>query len=420
MIANVLRIPLQSLITVPIEAILFHPTIISLFAEEIKQIPIKSSTRKKTLFKSWAPQLGNMFGEGSWDFAMNDYLTFAKDLRRSEIIAFLRNRIRLVNKHRHTRFSSSSSKRLGKPISDGIADRISYQFDKGRIIYDLRNVTLAFLDLRGFTELSAGDISDQELKEQLYAFFDPVGNIINHFEGTIKTYAGDGILASFGAQKGHALNAVRAAVEIQKLFHILKHEGKIAFTDLGIGIHSGLVEETYFFSDAETSSHNTVIGLTANLVGRLSSGKTEKKRPQFDTQSFRALRESVEAYAYKSEMTPTTIAIFEDQLFHAVETIKKQQAQDVAKRRGQQELSVKVISGVLNNNGIAISKKTFQHIHALQTLQEIEIPGRVQYTFFDPILQEQILLAKAGDATFKGIEEKIPVWGVYLYRHSRP
>ena len=32
------------------------------------------------------------------------------------------------------------------------------------------------LHLRGFTELSAGDISDQELKLQLYHFFDPVVN----------------------------------------------------------------------------------------------------------------------------------------------------------------------------------------------------------------------------------------------------
>ena len=82
------------------------------------------------------------------------------------------------------------------------------------------------------------------------------------------------------------------------------------------------------------------------------------------------------------------------------------------------KISVRVVHSVLNNNGIAISNATFKHIHALQSLQEIESEGSVKYSYFDKVLQERILLMKAGDAMFKGIEGKFPVWGVYVYRKS--
>ncbi|MBD3307584.1 hypothetical protein GF339_14210, partial [candidate division KSB3 bacterium] len=272
MVATVLKIPLQTVEQLPLEIIMFHPSILSLFAQEIKQLPVRKASRKKMLFKT--PQLGSLLGEDSWEFALNDYLTFAKDLRRSEIITFFRNRIAFVSKTQQT---SSSVRNIGRKqrSAPGIVDRISYQFDKGRIINDLRQVTLVFLDLRGFTEVSAR-VDDQELKEYLYTFFDPAVNILNHFGGVIKTYAGDGILASFGAKNDHAVNAIRAAIEIQQFFHVLKQQEKIAFTGMGIGIHTGLVEETYFFPDLEAPSHNTVIGLTANIAGRLSSGKAER------------------------------------------------------------------------------------------------------------------------------------------------
>ncbi|GAK57301.1 adenylate/guanylate cyclase with Chase sensor [Candidatus Vecturithrix granuli] len=413
MIATVLKIPLQTVKNIPIEALLFHPTIITILAEEIKRLPVKGASRKKVLFKSWTPQLGNMIGEDSWEFALSDYLSFAKDLRRSEIILFLRQRIQFIMPAAN-KIAADNPKHHS---DEATADKISYQFEKGAIINDLRHVTLLLLDLRGFTELSASDISDHQLKEHLYNFFDPAVNILNHFGGIIKTYAGDGILASFGGQKDHALNAVRAAIEIQKLFQRLKHDQKIAFAGMGIGIHSGLVEETYFFPDLESPSHNTVIGLTANLVGRLSSGKVEKKR-QFDKQAISALNEYLQVQTQEGDITPASLAIFEDRLFQALETLQQQQFIQSVQEEFGQKASVSVVHGVLNNNGIAISNATFKHIHALESFQEIEAKSSVKYSYLDKVLQERILLIKAGDAMFKGIEGKFPVWGVYVDRKA--
>jgi class 3 adenylate cyclase len=419
MIASVLKIPPQKIENVPIETLLFHPIIISLFAEEIKQLPVKP--RKKTLFKSWSSQLVNLFGEESWEFAMNDFLTFAKDLRRSEIVSFLRNRVVCVRKTQNIFPPGLSRRRVITGTSRGIADKISYQFDKGRIINDLRSVTLIFLDLRGFTELSASDITDQALKEHLYTFFDPVVNIVNHFGGTIRSYAGDAILASFdpdSQQKNHALDAVRAALEIQKVFKRLKQEGKMAFKGMGIGIHSGLVEEAYFFTDPEASSYNTVIGLAANLVGRLSSGKAERRK-RLDIQAAFSLHERLISSSHLDSSLLTNI---ENQLLQALEALQQEEKLSSEKPEQTQELAVTITKGILNNQGIAISGVggTFERIRSSVKLKEIEFHDSVHYTFFDNILREQIVFIKAGDASFKGIDTgtqgKIPVWGVYLER----
>ncbi|MCP4405357.1 MAG: adenylate/guanylate cyclase domain-containing protein [bacterium] len=406
-VATVLQVPVETVRAMPIDMLLFQPAIISLFAEDIRQQPAKNGGRKKSLFKSWAPQFGDMFGEEVWDFAMADYLGFARDLRRSEIISFLRQRILFVKSSHADQLSHGT---VSTEKSD-LENKISYQFDKGRIINDLRNVSLIFLDLRGFTELSAGDISDREIKLQLYRFFDPVVNIINHFGGTIKTYAGDGILASFGGRKLHALNAVRAAIEVHKFFALLQQEQKVAFSGMGIGIHTGLVEETYFFPDLSSPSHNTVIGLSANIVGRLSSGKTEKTG-KIDMRSVKALKEYIQANDPNLMVGSGALTMFEDRLLQAVQTLQQQKHQR-PKQEAEEGLSIRVLSGILNNHGIAISNATFKYIQSVQPLEEQEAGKSVRYSYHDSVLQVSLTLIKAGDAVFKGIKGKFPVWGVY-------
>ncbi len=420
MVATIFHLPTKTVQHLPVEMLILHPTIISLFAEEIKQLP--SRTRKKSLFRNWSPQLGDEFGDDSWEFAVNDYLAFARDLRRSEMIAFFRSRIIFGNRSQPVQPSATGRIRLTTKASSGIADKISYRFDKGRIVNDLRGVSLVFLDLRGFTEISAGDITDEELKEHLYRFFDPVVNILNYFGGIIKNYAGDGILVAFHADsthKNHALDAVRAAMEIYKFFIILQEEGRMPFQGMGIGIHSGLVEEAYFFFDQDAPGFNTVIGLAANLAGRLSSGKAEKKK-DFNSHTASSLIQTL----MSTNIDLSLVANVEDMLRQAVDTFQHQHSTPPSERWTlQQQLSVKVVQGILNNQGIAISgveNGTFERIRASADLKEIESAGRVYYTYFDDVLREQLVFIKAGDASFKGIDTgdqgKFPVWGAYLER----
>jgi hypothetical protein len=129
-------------------------------------------------------------------------------------------------------------------------------------------------------------------------------------------------------------------------------------------------------------------------------------------------------------MTSTNIDLslvsnIEDMLRQAVDMFQHRQGGQPPSDRWslQQELSVKVVQSVLNNQGIAISgveNGTFERIRASVELKEIETAGRVYYSYFDEILREQLVFIKAGDASFKGIDTgdqgKFPVWGVYLER----
>lgn len=419
-LAHIFNIPCHLVPNIPLDMLLFHPTVLAIFAEESKQFPSKS--RKRTFFSPRSAQTGTELEDQDWEFAMHDYVSFAKDLRRSEVIAFFRNRIMFIRSTPDNQQLGTRRQQSLQSQQTGVEDKISYQFDPGRIINDLRSVTLLFLDLRGFTELSAKEnMTDHILKENLYTFFDPVVNIITHFGGTIKSYAGDGILAAFSSASrhhNHALDAVRSAIEIQRIFQTLHRTGKMAFTGMGIGIHTGLVEEAYFFFDQTSPGYNTVIGLAANLTGRLSSGKAEPKK-KIDQQTASSLLESLMA---SPNLDISLLSNVEHILHQAVDTFRQKQG-GTDKWEVPGTITVRVSQGVLNNQGIAISgveRGTFDHIRATVELKEIEGHNRVYYTYYDDVLREELVFIKAGDASFKGIDTgtqgKIPVWGVYIER----
>ena len=113
------------------------------------------------------------------------------------------------------------------------------------------------------------------------------------------------------------------------------------------------------------------------------------------------------------------LKIFEERLFQAIEALQREKDHAANAPQAGPTLAVRVESGILNNNGIAISAATFTHLHEQQQLQEHQVQGRVHYSLLDPVIKESIFLIKSGDANFKGIEEKFPVWGVYL-EHDVP
>jgi|GEM_PF-3529991 len=413
-ISDFLRIHTSIVSEVPIDAILFEPLVISYLSNDIKEMPYKTSTENpKGLFRRRSEKLIDLFKEDVWEMIIQDYLNLADDLRKSEIISFFRDRVSIVLLSKS--LGPAKSLRLGVYEKSELAGKITYNFNPGqKIISDQRNVTLMFLDLRGYTEVSAGNITSEALKQNLYKFFDPTMEIIDHFHGSIKYYAGDGILASFGSgswKDYHGLNAVRAAIEIQKFFKVLKDEGSMVFQGMGIGIHTGLLEDAYFFLNPIDKSV-TVIGFTANLTGRLSSGKTERSEQKLDIQSVLTLNE----YLVSQARSTHSIAIFEEQLLKILDVIQEEKAKEESVQIPESEFNVSVTKGVLNNNGIALSDTTFQYIQRAVPLKEIPCKTTVDYLFEDKAIEETIVFKKAGDASFKGIEGKFPVWGVYLGR----
>ena len=135
---------------------------------------------------------------------------------------------------------------------------------------DVRETTIFFNDLEGFTTLSEG-MSPVELISTLNEYFSAVTEPIVRHGGVINQYQGDAILATFNLPKAledHAAGAVRAAIEIQ---HILASRTFGAGLRLvsRVGINTGIVVGGLV--GAQDRLGYTVHGDDVNLAARLEA-----------------------------------------------------------------------------------------------------------------------------------------------------
>lgn len=135
-----------------------------------------------------------------------------------------------------------------------------------------REVTVFFIDIRGFTSLTE-EMAPEQVVKLLNQFFDTVTRCIFENKGTIDKYAGDGAMAFFNAPlllEDHALWALRAARSIQKEQPILQERVKSIThqpLEFRMGINTGDVVLGNI--GTENRMEYTVIGSTVNLASRL-------------------------------------------------------------------------------------------------------------------------------------------------------
>jgi adenylate cyclase len=137
---------------------------------------------------------------------------------------------------------------------------------------ELREVTVLFVDLRGYTAFAERH-APTEVVEMLNRFFGVVVAVVNREGGWINKFEGDAAMCIFGApqdQPDHADRALRAA-------HALPHQlmsdsGPLA---AGIGVASG--EVLAGFVGTPERYEYTVIGDVVNLASRLC--ESAKKQP---------------------------------------------------------------------------------------------------------------------------------------------
>jgi adenylate cyclase len=140
---------------------------------------------------------------------------------------------------------------------------------------EMREITVLFCDLRGFTALSERTEPTQ-LVEVLNAFFTVATEVILNEGGTIDKYIGDEIMAFWNApieQQDHALRACRAALAIvarvkamvDNLDVAIGREGLVA----GIGINTGRCIVGNF--GAAQRFDYSAIGDAVNVAARLQA-----------------------------------------------------------------------------------------------------------------------------------------------------
>src|SRR5229473_1758247 len=158
--------------------------------------------------------------------------------------------------------------------------RIARQLASSRSVEDIiskgerRDITLLFVDIRGFTALSEG-MSAEDVQAVIHEYLDDMSTLILKWDGTIDKYVGDEIVALWNApvaQPEHALLAVRCAYDLVNHAPIL--EARLAAKGLppiswGIGVNSGPAVVGNMGS--KDRLQYTALGDTVNTASRFCS-----------------------------------------------------------------------------------------------------------------------------------------------------
>jgi adenylate cyclase len=163
---------------------------------------------------------------------------------------------------------------FGRYVAKGVVDEILSSKEEIKVGGVRKEVTLMFVDIRGFTPLSE-KIQPEEVVNILNEYLDLCTQSIFTYEGTLDKFMGDGVMTIFGApreQPDHAERAVHTALLLkqrgEELARLLleKHGRTVGF---GIGINSGPAVIGNFGSKDRLDY--TAIGDTVNLAARLES-----------------------------------------------------------------------------------------------------------------------------------------------------
>ena len=136
---------------------------------------------------------------------------------------------------------------------------------------ELREATILFADVRGFTPLAEA-LGAHGVVDLLNRYFAYMADVIVAEGGTIDKFIGDGIMALFGIPTSHgddADRAVAAARNMLRALSLLNEQPGFPQLRIGIGIATGPVIAGRIGSPDRMN--HTVIGNAANLAARIES-----------------------------------------------------------------------------------------------------------------------------------------------------
>lgn len=130
---------------------------------------------------------------------------------------------------------------------------------------ELREMTIVFADLAGFTGL-ASHLTAEETASFLNGYFETVSEAIAESQGTIDKFLGDGVMAFWGAPAEQPDHAAMAISAVKSLAERINNSADLDMR-VRIGVHTGKV----VVGDIGTSSrmNYTVIGDAVNVAARL-------------------------------------------------------------------------------------------------------------------------------------------------------
>jgi adenylate cyclase len=160
--------------------------------------------------------------------------------------------------------------RLKRYLSPQIAETILSQ-DEDLFKSHRREITVVFLDLRGFTAFS-DSAEPEEVMDVLRSYHAEMGQLIFQFGGTLERFAGDGIMVFFNDPipcTDHTEKAVRMALDMQRKVEELRKDWLRRGYDLDLGIGMAAGYATLGNIGFEGRMDYGAIGNVTNLAARL-------------------------------------------------------------------------------------------------------------------------------------------------------
>ena len=188
---------------------------------------------------------------------------------------------------------------FGQYVPPELVDEMSAKMDDITLDGEMRDMSVLFSDVRGFTTISES-LEPKELTSYINAFLTPITKVIHDNRGTIDKYMGDAVMAFWGApleDKQHALHALNAAIAIVERMKSLREE----FTEkqwpeiyVGVGVNTGMMNVGN--KGSEFRVDYTILGDAVNLGSRLE-GLTKVYGVDIITSEF--TRHEVPEYEYR-------------------------------------------------------------------------------------------------------------------------
>jgi len=200
------------------------------------------------------------------------------------LLAFLTSTILIYAfTEREKRFIRSAFQQY---LSPDLVSRLEASPDSLKLGGEIRQLSLMFLDVRGFTGISE-KLDPQELVAFLNDLLSPLSDIIQAREGAIDKYIGDSIMAFWNAPldvDNHPKKACLAALAIVKKVEEMNAADAFSFKSrgmgevrIGIGINTG---EGCVGNLGSTSRFDySVVGDAVNIAARLESESKASKWP---------------------------------------------------------------------------------------------------------------------------------------------
>ena len=185
--------------------------------------------------------------------------------------------LRTETERRHVRHAFS------RYLAPAVVEHLADHPDRLKLGGELRELTIMFSDIRGFTTIAEG-LDAQELTSFLNRYLTPMTDVIMSHDGTVDKYMADGIMAFWNApleDPRHAENACLAALtmrsELARLNDAWRAEATAAgrpFREVraGIGLNTGECVVGNLGSDQRFDY--SVLGDDANVASRLE-GQTK-------------------------------------------------------------------------------------------------------------------------------------------------